>query len=118
MKGTIVDFNELEHALDNTSGVGSWQLEMRKANNDPLELDEIVLHITSQGAVDREALTTELANLLHSQFEFRPNKILFHSAEEMRTLQQVGVALKEQKVVDNRPKVAPSRPDTHQESKP
>ena len=85
---------------------------------DPLELDEIVLHITSQGAVDREALTTELANLLHSQFEFRPNKILFHSAEEMRTLQQVGVALKEQKVVDNRPKVAPSRPDTHQESKP
>ena len=118
VKGTIVDFNELEHALDNTSGVGSWQLEMRKANNDPLELDEIVLHITSQGAVDREALTTELANLLHSQFEFRPNKILFHSAEEMRTLQQVGVALKEQKVVDNRPKVAPSRPDTHQESKP
>ena len=117
VKGTIVDFNELEHALDNARGVGSWQLEMRKANNDPHELDEIVLHVTSNGSMGGEALTNHLANLLQSQFEFRPNKILFHSAEEMRTLQQVGVALKEQKVVDHRPKASAPSPATPQENK-
>ncbi|MFI5337438.1 MAG: phenylacetate--CoA ligase family protein, partial [Opitutales bacterium] len=94
IKGTIVDFNELEHALDDAHGVGSWQLEMRKANNDPLNLDEIVLHVTNTGGMSADALSTQLTDLLHSHFEFRPNKILFHTAEEMRTLQQVGVALK------------------------
>jgi phenylacetate-CoA ligase len=104
IKGTIVDFNELEHALDDARGVGSWQLEMRKKNDDPLDLDEIHLHVTCAPGVGREELAAQLGNLLHSHFEFRPNKILFHSPEEMRVLQKVGVALKEQKVVDNRPK--------------
>jgi len=110
IKGTIVDFNELEHALDDARGVGSWQLEMRKVHDDPLDLDEIVLHVTCADGVAHADLEVHLGNLLHSQFEFRPNRIVFHTAEEMRTLQQVGVALKEVKVADNRPKaVAPPR---------
>jgi hypothetical protein len=45
IKGTIVDFNELEHALDDVPGLGAWQIELRKAHDDPLDLDEIVLHV-------------------------------------------------------------------------
>lgn len=112
IKGTIIDFNELEHALDDLRTIGSWQIEMRKANDDPLDLDEIHLHVTRASDLPEEALRTQISNMLHSHFEIRPNKILFHTAEEMRTLQKVGVALKEQKVVDNRPKAtaAPHRP--------
>lgn len=104
IKGTILDFNELEHALDDVRGVGSWQIELRKAHDDPMELDEIHLHVTRAGDQTEEALLTHLSNMLHSQFEVRPNKIHFHTPEQMRGLQKVGVALKEQKVVDHRPK--------------
>jgi hypothetical protein len=48
---------------------------------------------------------------LQANFELRPNRIEFHTADEMRVLHQVGVALKEQKVVDHRPKAgAPAPP--------
>jgi len=112
IKGTIIDFNELEHALDDQNGLGSWQLELRKVNDDPLDLDEIHLHVTRSGDLAEDVLRTQLSNLLHSHFEVRPNRIEFHSPEKLRELQKVGVALKEQKLVDNRPKptAAPHQP--------
>lgn len=112
VKGTIIDFNELEHALDDLRGIGSWVLELRKRNDDPLDLDEIHLHVTKTSDQPDETLQTQISNLLHSQFEVRPNRIVFQTPEKMRELQKVGVALKEQKVVDNRPKstAAPHRP--------
>jgi phenylacetate-coenzyme A ligase PaaK-like adenylate-forming protein len=45
-KGTLIDFNELEHVLDDAPNVGAWQLELRKHNDDPMELDELTLHVT------------------------------------------------------------------------
>lgn len=112
VKGTILDFNELEHALDDVRGIGSWQIELRKAHDDPLELDEVHLHVTRTGDQPEETITRNLSNLLHAQFELRPNRIVFETPEKMRELQKVGVALKEQKVVDNRPKAtaAPHQP--------
>jgi phenylacetate-coenzyme A ligase PaaK-like adenylate-forming protein len=104
IKGTIVDFNELERALDDLPGLGAWQIELRKAHDDFLDLDEINVHVTATTAADEEHLHHTVRELLHAHFEISPNKILTHTAEEMRTLQKVGVALKEQKVVDNRPK--------------
>lgn len=113
IKGTVLDFNELEHALDDLRGIGSWQIELRKVHDDPLELDEIHLHVTrAPEAPEEEPLRLAISNMLHSHFEIRPNKILFHTPDKMRELQKVGVALKEQKVVDNRPKAtaAPHQP--------
>jgi phenylacetate-CoA ligase len=118
IKGTIVDFNELEHALDDVRGVGSWQIELRKANDDPHELDVINLHVTANGDQDEQALKTQLGNLLHSHFEVRPNEILFHSEEKLRELQKVGVALKEQKVLDNRPKGPGGQKPSTSDAKP
>lgn len=103
VKGTIVDFNELEHVLDDVRGVGSWQIEMRKANNDPMELDEIVIHLSKSGDVAEADIENTINRLLKSHFEIRPNRIQFHSSDEIKVLQKVGVALKEQKIVDNRP---------------
>ncbi|MBI3884317.1 MAG: AMP-binding protein [Opitutae bacterium] len=127
VKGTIIDFNELEHILDDVRGVGSWQIELRKANNDPLEIDELVLHLSRTGDGTEAALTAAITSLLQAHFEIRPNKIAFHTEEEMRGLQKVGVLLKEQKLVDNRAaaKAAPPPPPQSasagprlQESKP
>ncbi len=125
VKGTIVDFNDLEHALDDAKGVGAWQIEMRKAHDDPLDLDEIVLHVAKMDGVQEATLERSLRDLLQADFELRPNRVEFHTADEIKVLHKVGIALKEQKVVDNRPKaVAPapvtvqSQPDRHVDTAP
>ena len=53
LKGTLVDFNQLEHVLDNVDSIGTWQLELRKAHDDPLDLDELILHVEKSGRRER-----------------------------------------------------------------
>ena len=103
LKGTLVDFNNLEHILDDTEGVGAWQLELRKENDDSLGLDEIHVHVVSM-LDDKDELADEIRRRLRDKTELSPNSITFHSWEEMRVLQGVGKELKEQKLIDNRPK--------------
>ncbi len=50
-KALLVDFNMLEHLLDDQRGVAAWQIELRKRNDDPLECDEVLLHVTPDDAV-------------------------------------------------------------------
>jgi hypothetical protein len=103
LKGTLVDFNELEHVLDDAPHIGAWQAELRKVNDDPLELDELILHVQKVNGADEIQLTRELKERCFSYLDIHPNRILFHNAEEIRRLQGVGVLLKEQKLVDHRP---------------
>jgi phenylacetate-CoA ligase len=105
IKGTLVDFNELEHILDDAPHVGSWQLELRKANDDPLERDEIILHVHKIDGGDEAQLSRDLSERCFRIADVHPNKILFHDVQKMRDLQGVGTQLKEQKLVDHRPKV-------------
>ena len=107
LKGTLVDFNQLEHVLDNVDDVGSWQLELRKHHDDPLEVDELILHVQKINGTDEARLTHDLRARLYNTAELHPNRIEFHSAEELRRRQGVGVQLKESKILDNRPGAVP-----------
>jgi phenylacetate-coenzyme A ligase PaaK-like adenylate-forming protein len=102
LKGTLVDFNTLEHALDDTDGVGAWQAELRKENDDPLGLDEIHIHLVAMDVTEEELRVT-ITHQLRDKTELSPNSIQFHSWQHMRELQGVGKELKELKVIDNRP---------------
>jgi phenylacetate-CoA ligase len=105
IKGTLVDFNELEHILDDAPHIGAWQVELRKVNDDPHELDEIILHVQKTNGADEAQISRELTERCHQYTDIHPNRILFHDAEEMRQLQGVGKLLKEKKLADNRPKI-------------
>jgi phenylacetate-coenzyme A ligase PaaK-like adenylate-forming protein len=104
LKGTLVDFNRLEHVLDNAEHVGTWQLELRKQHDDPLELDELVLHVAKSDDYNDARLRELLDSRFASEVEMHPNRIEFHTAEEMRSLQGTGTQLKEMRIVDHRPK--------------
>jgi phenylacetate-coenzyme A ligase PaaK-like adenylate-forming protein len=104
LKGTLVDFNRLEHVLDNCEEVATWQLEIRKVNDDPLELDELILHAQKADGLAEEAVRSVLNERFAAETETHPNAILFHSEDELRRMQGVGAQLKEQRVVDHRPK--------------
>lgn len=106
LKGTLVDFNQLEHVLDDAPNVGAWQLELRKRNDDPLELDEIILHVHKLNDAGEEQLRRELNNRFVERTEIHPNRIVFEDAEELRRRHGVGTQLKELKIIDNRPRQA------------
>ena len=105
LKGTLVDFNQLEHVLDDAPHIGAWQLELRKVDDDPFNPDQIVLHVQKTDTTTEQQIIRELRDRFYSQTEIHPNQVLFHSGLEMRELQGVGRLIKEQKVVDHRPRV-------------
>lgn len=107
VKGTLVNFNDLEHVLDDLEEVGAWQIELRKRNDDPLECDEIVVHVSPAGSAGREAIEHSIGERFAAATEIRPNRIEFHDAAAMRKRHGVGEALKEEKVIDRRDPVAP-----------
>ncbi len=106
LKGTLVDFNHLEHVLDNVEHVGTWQVELRKRHDDPLEFDEMVLHVEKADGLSGAALRALLQDRFASELEVHPNRIEFHTVEELRRQQGVGTQLKEHRVVDHRPSVS------------
>lgn len=106
VKGTLVNFNEMEVLLDNMDRVGAWQIELRKRDNDPLGLDEIIVHVVARGEGSQESLKKEIEDHFRATTELTPNLIEFHSPEHMRELQGVGRALKEERLVDHRNKNA------------
>jgi phenylacetate-coenzyme A ligase PaaK-like adenylate-forming protein len=103
VKGTLIDFNELEHVLDNFMHIGTWQIELCKKHDDPLEVDELILHAERIDDFDEARLREMLRDRFAAEFEFHPNRIEFHSAAELRARQGVGVKLKEERVLDRRP---------------
>ncbi len=103
LKGTLVNFNDLEVILDDLEGVGTWQIELRKRNDDPLDTDEIIVHVAPLNWDDRERLGKAIQNKFVLATEISPNRIEFHNAETLRDKQGVGEELKEKKVLDSRP---------------
>lgn len=113
IKGTLVDFNELEHVLDDAPHIGAWQVELRKLHDDPMELDEIILHVQKTNGADEAQITRELSERCHQYIDIHPNRILFHDTEEMQQLQGVGMLIKEKKLADNRPKATAAEAATY-----
>ena len=114
LKGSLVDFNELEVILDDVEGIGAWQLELRKVNDDPLDLDELNLRISLEPGFTEHELEHLVRRKFREVTEVTPNHISYHPADEMRRLHGVGKALKEEKIIDRRGETksapAPARP--------
>jgi phenylacetate-coenzyme A ligase PaaK-like adenylate-forming protein len=104
LKGTLLDFNRLEHLLDDCDQIATWQLEIRKTHDDPLEVDELILHVQKARGFSEESVRDFLIERFVAETETHPNQILFHPAEHLRRLQGVGILIKEQRIIDHRPK--------------
>ncbi len=104
VKGTLVNFNLLEHLLDDQKGVAAWQLEICKRDDDPLGLDEIILHLAPETGVNARELARIVTQRLSEASELRPNDIQFHTVSEMRDILGIGRLLKEEKIKDRRGK--------------
>jgi len=104
VKGTLVNFNELEHVLDDMEELAAWQVELRKKDDDPMLPDLLIVHIQEQDGCDRDKIREMVSEKIRQGMEISPNEIHFHDQESIREMQGVGRELKEQKIIDHRPK--------------
>ena len=72
--------------------------------NCTLEPDEIVVHVQCDKEQNEEQLSDKISQQFQSDAEIRPNRIEFHDTETLKKMQGVGVSIKEDKIVDHRPK--------------
>ena len=88
----------------------TWQIELRKLNDDPMELDTVILRATLLPDAEPDKLKQVIETRLMQAAELRPNRIEFCTESEMRQLQGLGTALKEERIVDHRSISQPSQP--------
>ncbi len=103
IKGTLVNLNNFFPLLMGHPDIVEWQLEIRKRNNDPYDLDEIYLYVAPQETLDRDKFASELKQKILRDTEVSLTDIQVRSVTEL--IQQLGMEteVKEKRVVDNRP---------------
>jgi phenylacetate-CoA ligase len=104
LKGTLVNFDTLQHILDDTQEIAEWQIELRKVNNDPHDVDEMILHIAAANGADIGQLEDRIRKRFQTDVEITPNRIEVHSLDDMLRRIKLETALKEVRVLDARPK--------------
>ncbi|RJP31520.1 MAG: phenylacetate--CoA ligase family protein [Actinobacteria bacterium] len=118
LKGTLVDLNAFYPLLSGHKDVLEWQLEIRKHNDDPYDLDELYLHVAPAEGMSKRYLEKELQELLQREIEVAPTRIVFHSLP--RLLHKLGLDTKgrERRFVDLRPGAAGRSMSEEEEPEP
>lgn len=105
VKGTLVNLNVFGAILEAEREIEEWQVEIRKKDNDPYEVDELVLYLSLRAGSNQEELKTRLKNKIHTVAEVTPNEIIILPHKEMLARVEMEVSQKIKRLVDKRPKV-------------
>jgi phenylacetate-CoA ligase len=98
IKGNLVNLNQFNLIMHSVHGVEEWQVEIRKKDNDPYELEEVVIYVAAKNQHDvKVALEKEVMR----QMEFTP-EIVFKDLKELEEMLGLKNELKEKRVVDRR----------------
>jgi len=103
VKGELVNLNNVFPLMSSIKGVDEWQLEINKKNNDPHDLDELILHVSPRAGVDFNALRQEVVRKLHAELQISAH-LEQHTTEELTVKLGMETELKEKRIIDNRPK--------------
>ena len=105
VKGALVNLNHFAAVLADMAAIDEWQLEIRKKDDDPYEVDELVVYLCVKPGCDAEALERQIHQEMVAATEVAPNRIVYIEHAEMVQRLQIEVANKEKRIVDARPAV-------------
>lgn len=105
IKGSLVNLNNFSTVLNDFAEIIEWQIEIRKKDNDPHEVDELFVYVCSQDQCNRTELEEEIRNKILLSTEVSPNGIAFCSLPEIVKRLELETAAKEKRIIDTRPKV-------------
>jgi len=103
LKGELVNLNDFYPLLSGIRELEEWQVEIRKKNNDPYEIDEIIVHLAPKAGVSFDELKVRISKELHAQI-FITAEIVEKPLNDLLQMLGMETELKEKRIIDNRPK--------------
>jgi phenylacetate-coenzyme A ligase PaaK-like adenylate-forming protein len=104
IKGTLVDLSSMGSTLSNMPDIEEWQVVLQKKNDDPHELDELVVRVSLRSGVDRTAFEKKVREELLHGVEVSPNTVEFKTTPQMLEVLGMETEMKEKRFLDRRPK--------------
>ena len=104
VKGSLVDFNHFSSIFSELEGIEEWQVEIRKHNNDPFDVDELCVYISVRSGVNTADLEEEIRKRILRVTEVSPNMVTCLPINEMVKRLELETANKEKRIIDVRPK--------------
>jgi phenylacetate-CoA ligase len=102
IRGTLVDLNGFLPVMAEMQEVIEWQLVVKKHNDDPDELDELVLSVALASGVDAELIKQRLSAALLSAIEVAPNRIDVLPLAQVEANLGLDTQMKEMRIKDMR----------------
>ncbi len=105
VKGSLVNFSNFAVCLSEFKDIDEWQIELCKKDDDPFEVDELIVYLTCKDSVNRTTLTESVKQKLLNMTEVSPNQVVFIPIADMIKRLELETANKEKRIIDRRPKV-------------
>lgn len=103
VKGQLVNLNNFFPLLSGMKQIEEWQVEIRKKDNDPHGLDEVVIYVAPKKGIDGNLLTQQIQQAVYQETEVTP-VVLLRDLPDLLTQLGMETELKELRIVDKRPK--------------
>ena len=104
VKGTLINLAHFGSVISDIPCIEEWQIEIRKHNNDPHDVDEVVVYITPRQGADASRLVEDIKCQLVASAEISPNEVNIIPLADMVKRLELETANKEKRIVDIRPK--------------
>ena len=101
VKGTLINLNLLYGILMGHKDVDEWQIEIKKKNNNPYEVDEFIVYIAPNKKAKAAELKLQLQKHIYAEIEITP-EIIIKDLDELLEMLGMETELKEKRIVDRR----------------
>ncbi len=105
VKGSLVNFSNFSVCLSEFKEIDEWQIELCKKDDDPFEVDQLIVYVACKETVNQSQLTDAVKQKLLNTTEVSPNQVVFIPMADMVKRLELETANKEKRIVDRRPKV-------------
>ena len=104
VKGSLINLNHFTAILSDSEMIDEWQIELRKRNDDPFDVDELVVYACAETCTNKDQLALDISKEILEATEVKPNAVNFISMQEMVKRLEIETANKEKRIIDTRPK--------------
>ncbi|MDD5566646.1 MAG: AMP-binding protein [Patescibacteria group bacterium] len=103
VKGELVNLNNFFPLLSGIKEIEEWQVTIQKKNNDPFEVDELIVEVATKDGLDFDQFQHRLEKMIYSDVGV---SVTVQSCDLQTLLQKIGMEteLKDKRIVDARPK--------------
>jgi phenylacetate-coenzyme A ligase PaaK-like adenylate-forming protein len=105
IKGSLVNLDTMACVFNDIKDVVEWQVELKKHNDDPYDVDQVIVYVCPQEGKSTTNIEESVRNQMLLQTEVLPNEVRFVPLKELVKRLELETATKEKRILDNRPKI-------------